>query len=58
MDAADFERASATVLDLLRLMTRNQRKEMGDRIEDADMCLKCGWDCGGWCDYHTPMESD
>lgn len=47
MDAADFERASATVLDLLRLMTDEQRAELTGRL-DGVWCHHCGREQPGW----------
>lgn len=47
MDAADFERASATVLDLLRLMTDEQLSTIWSRI-DAVWCPHCGREQPGW----------
>jgi len=58
MDAADFERASETILAMLRLMSETEREWMLGRIR-AVWCWHCGSDsCTGWCTYDSPLDVD
>ena len=51
---SDIEHDITRCVELLLSMTQDQRQTV---LERANLCRNClNTECGGWCDFYTPVD--